>query len=250
MDPYLEGPRIWEDFHANIATAVRAQLGSHLEPRYYAALTPRVTYEEITVEEVRAMKPDVRVLKVTDKPIRGGTAIIAPAPATALITLELPVKEQSIEIREAGTDLLVTAIEILSPVNKRPGHDAFDAYRRKRRDVFRSRVHLMEIDLLRAGQRPPFATPIPPAPYYVTPSRAEKRPKVEVWPLQFPEPIPVVPVPLLAPDPDAPFDLGRAIQIVYAGGRYHLRIDYFQLPPKPELPAETVAWLRERRQRT
>ena len=35
---------------------------------------------------------------------------------------------------------LVTAIEILSPVNKRPGHDAQRDYERKRRELLRSHI--------------------------------------------------------------------------------------------------------------
>ena len=49
---------------------------------------------------------------------------------------------------------LVTAIEILSPVNKRPGHEAHKSCLRKRRELLRSEANLMEIDLLRGGERP------------------------------------------------------------------------------------------------
>src|SRR3954452_23422590 len=53
----------------------------------------------------------------------------------------------SVEIRTAGSRELVTAIEILSPVNKRPGHDAHRDYHRKRRALLRSEANLLEIDL-------------------------------------------------------------------------------------------------------
>ena len=53
--------------------------------------------------------------------------------------------------------------------------------------------------------------PVPEAPYYVTLSRANHRPFVEVWPLQLQDPLPILPVPLLEPDADAPLDLGAAI---------------------------------------
>lgn len=141
------------------------------------------------------------------------------------------------------TGLLVTAIEILSPVNKRPGHEAFAAYRRKRRDLLRSSVHLLEIDLLRAGRRPPLVTPLPDAPYFVFLSRSDQRPRVEIWPLKLQDPIPVLPVPLLEPDPDVPLDLGRAIRIIYDRAAYDLRIDYSQPPPKPDLPPEDARWV-------
>ena len=94
-----------------------------------------------------------------------------------------------------------TYIGILSSVNKRPGHQAHLAYQRKRRNLVYSEVHLLEIDLLRGGGRPPLVRPVPPAAYYVVLSRAERRPRVDVWPIQLSDCLPVLPVPLLAPDP-------------------------------------------------
>lgn len=246
MNPYLEAPDIWEDFHASLAWKIRAQLAPRLRPRYYAALMPRVTYEEVAIEKIRGAKPDVSVLRVSDRPLEGGPVAVEAAPFTGLVTLEVPVKEQSVEIRESATGTLVTAIEILSPVNKRPGHESFDAYRRKRRDLLRLAAHLMEIDLLRAGQRPPLATARPEAPYFVILSREERRPKVDIWPLRLQEAIPIVPVPLEAPDPDVPLDLGRAIAEIYTECAFDLRIDYSKPAPKPELPPGDAAWVRAR----
>ena len=65
--------------------------------------------------------------------------------------MELPLRLFTVEVLEAGELELVTAIEILSPVNKRPGREAHDEYLRKRRELLRSAAHLIEIDLLRGG---------------------------------------------------------------------------------------------------
>jgi len=54
-----------------------------------------------------------------------------------------------VEIHSTAAQQLVTVIEVLSPVNKRPSHEAYQAYQRKRRDLLRSEVHLLEIDLHR-----------------------------------------------------------------------------------------------------
>ena len=45
MDPYLESPTMWEDFHNNLATEIQAQLAPLLQPRYLAVLEPRVVYD-------------------------------------------------------------------------------------------------------------------------------------------------------------------------------------------------------------
>ncbi|MEW5986784.1 MAG: DUF4058 family protein [Chloroflexota bacterium] len=242
MDPYLEAPDLWEDFHANLASEIQAQLAPRLRPRYYAALTPRVTYEEVVIGATQAVKPDVSIWKVDDQPHTVAPVAIAPAPLIGRTTLEVAVKEQRIEIREAQSGDLVTAIEILSPFNKRPGHEAFDKYQRKRRLLLRTAVHLLEIDFLRRGLRLP-VTPLPDAPYFVFLSRSEERPRVEIWPIQLPELIPVVPVPLLEPDADVPLDLGRAVHDLYERTAYDLRIDYSQPPPKPDLLPEEAEWV-------
>jgi hypothetical protein len=160
-----------------------------------------------------------------------------------MITTDVPEKLYSVVIRTVEDDVLVTAIEILSFVNKRPGHAAYLTYRRKRQAILESMAHLMEIDLLRAGERPPLAEPLPEAPYFVILSRAERRPVAEVWPLHLPEPIPILPVPLLPPDPDIPVDLGRALAAIYDRSGYDLRIDYTSPPPPPTLAAADAAWL-------
>jgi hypothetical protein len=246
MDPYLEAPELWEDFHARLADQISAQIGPLLRPRYFAALTPRVTYEEVTVAQVRGMKPDVAVYSRRDVPFgSGGGVAVAPAPMTGTVTIDVPVKEQSIEIREAATGVLVTVIEILSPVNKRPGHDAYAAYRKKRRAIFATDVHILEIDLLRSGERPPLATPHPTTPYAVYLGRGRNRPFVGIWPIGQRDPLPVVPVPLLPPDPDVPLDLALALRSIYDRASYDLRIDYRAEPPPPALPPEDLAWLRE-----
>jgi hypothetical protein len=160
--------------------------------------------------------------------------------------MELPLRLYTVEVRETAGLRLVTAIEVLSPVNKRPSHEAYHDYLRKRRELLRCDAHLIEIDLLRGGDRPPLEQPVPPAPYYVTLSRAGRRPYVEVWPVQLRERLPVLPVPLLEPDPDVPLDLGRAVAAVYERGAYVRLIDYRQPPPPPRLSEAEAVWVEDR----
>jgi hypothetical protein len=80
----------------------------------------------------------------------------------------------TLEIVEAGSRRLVTAIKVLPPTNKRgEGHEE---YLRRRRQYLLSDVHLMEIDLLRSGERVPMRQALPSVPYFVFLSRAEARP--------------------------------------------------------------------------
>jgi len=174
-------------------------------------------------------------------------AVLAPAaaPVESLIPMEVPLHLYTVEVHEVGTLRLVTAVEILSPVNKQPGHEAHEGYLSKRRALLRSEAHLIEIDLLRRGERPPLERPVPPAPYYVTLSRKERRPQVDVWPIQLWEALPQVPVPLLYPDPDVMLNLGAVVSAVYERGAYARLIDYSQPPPPPAFPDAEAAWLDE-----
>lgn len=245
MDPYIENPEVWSDFHGRLPEQISAELNAVVQPRYVARLTPRVTYDVVEISQRRSVRPDVGVWQPrcpAGQTGEGGIAI-AEAPAESLIPMEVPLELYTVEVLEVDTLRLVTAIEILSPVNKRPGHEAYYDYQHKRRRIWRSTAHLMEIDLLRGGTRPPLEAPVPPAPYYVTLSRENRRPHVEVWPIQLADPLPTLPVPLLEPDPDVPLDLGKAVAAVYERGGYTVLIDYHQPPPSPPLSDADAVWL-------
>lgn len=246
MDPYLEQPDYWVEFHNDLAAEMRAGLNRSIQPRYVARLTPSVVYDVIEIAEVRNVRPDVAVYSQRTPVEPGGNPaaapVITPAPVTSLILNEAPAELMAIEIRTTAHQALVTAIEILSPVNKRPGHQAYIDYRRKRVDLLHSAAHFMELDLLRGGERSPLERPVPPAAYYVMLSRATRRPHVEVWPIQISDRLPVLPVPLLEPDPDVPLDLGALVASVYERGAFGVQIDYRRPPPVP-LDEGEAQWL-------
>ena len=249
MDPYIEAPRIWSDFHNGLADEIRAELNRKIRPNYIAALTPYVTYDtiEVTKQKVQGSYPDVAIWKRSPQQ-RGGIAVAEGVPTPAIessVLLEMPLELFSVEIRTVGDEFLITSIEILSPVNKRRGHDAHLDYLRKRRDLLRSSAHLIEIDFLRGGLRPPLQEPVPLAPYYVMLSRATRRPGVQVWPIALDDTLPIIPVPLLEPDPDVLLDLGAVVASVYERGGYDARINYREEVPPPSLSEEEAAWVKE-----
>jgi hypothetical protein len=246
MDPFLEAAELWEDMHANLATELRAQLQPQLVPRYVAVLAPYITYEDIEIGTMQAIKPDVAVQSREPDAAAAPAVASITAPLLGLSTLaepEVPAKSQRIEIRTVGPETLVTVIELLSPANKRSGTESFEAYQRKRRDLLRSDVHLLEIDLLRRGVRWPIDSDVPAAPYFVFLSRVALRPQVEIWPIQLDQPLPRIPVPLYGADPDVVIDLGAALARVYELGAYDLRIDYRRNVPPPALPEANAARL-------
>ena len=244
MDPYIEHPDIWQDFHHSLATEVRGQLNAQLSRRYYAGVEVFITYDDIETGLLHAGRPDAGVISLREAQAFYEISAVGVTPMSVENRVALdPLKLYTVEIRAAGNRQLITSIEILSPVNKHRGHTAFTSYHRKRLAILNSDTHLIEIDLLRAGERPPLLDPVPSASYYITLSRVDQRPTVTVWPVQLRNKLPVVPVPLLKPDPDISLDLNFVIAAVYRQGAYDKQINYRQPPPPPELSSEEQAWV-------
>jgi hypothetical protein len=247
MDPYLEAPQRWLDFHNDLAAEIRTALNRVLDPRYFATLTSYIAYETVAISPRprQQRQSDVGVVRLPPTPIdaAGTVATIVPAPVESSIPWEIPLMLDRVEILATEGEKLITVIEILSPSNKRLSHDDGREYQRKRRELFRSSVHLLEIDLLRGGERMPLEEPVPAAPYYVMLSREHCRPRVQVWPIQRSDPLPTVPVPVSEGDPDVPLDLGAVVASVYERGAYERRLDYAIAPPPPALSEADAAWL-------
>jgi hypothetical protein len=73
MDPYIERPEIWPDFHDSLIAAIRGLLQPLLRPRY-AAITQERLY---VVEAERPIRPDVSVVRTSvERPQDAGTALL------------------------------------------------------------------------------------------------------------------------------------------------------------------------------
>lgn len=251
MDPYLEDPAVWPDLHNALCVHIREELDQQLSQRYVARLEVRYVTDFANGREIQIMYPDVNVvehLQVSQQTEDSHTATaVATVAAPVQLNTFIPSREKltTIEIRETHTKTLVTIIEILSPVNKRANSPGREEYLQKRGRVLQSHAHLLEIDLLRVGERVPMLDPLPPAPYYVILSRVERRPLSEVWPIGLSNPLPVVPVPLLAPDPDVKLDLDAILTTVYNRSGYAKWINYAVPPPGPPLDSDAIAWIDE-----
>lgn len=242
MDPYLEGS-LWTTVHSNLIEEIGRQLAPKLRPKYLVRTVRRfvLDWPEELVITTQGRYPDVGIISTHEPALAYGaeTAVAPPLPLQIPTLMSERVPITSLEIRDTDTKELVTAIELLSPANKRGR--GYEEYIEKREGLLHSRAHLLEIDLLRQGQRVPMQRPLPPAPYFIFLSRTEKRPMTDVWPLQLDKPLPTIPVPLLPGDSDITFNLQSALTTIYDLYSYDLSIDYTQ-PPKPALADETARW--------
>jgi hypothetical protein len=244
MDPYLEG-FLWPDVHHSLASEIRDRVNPQIRPRYVARIEVQVTPDENPAGEIGIMYPDVEIFHGRSHPQppatpAAGGLLVAERPAVSEATLSIPlsvfeVRIPTVEIRDTANNQLVTSIEILSPVNKRePG---LFKYRAKRRRLIEAGVHILEIDLLRRGQRPIVDQRIPASAYRVTLTRAGAS-MADVWAIQLADRLPVLPVPLRPPDEDARLDLSLALATIYERAGYDLSINYEDAPPPPPLTAE------------
>ena len=240
MDPYLEGS-LWTTVHFSLSAEIVRQLAPRLRPRYLVLPAERFVMETpegvaITVGDIY---PDVGVAKRGPAPPVEQAGAVTAAPLRIPTVIPSPIPHVTIEIRDVANRELVTAIELLSPTNKRG--EGKEEYLAKRRRILLSTAHLMEIDLLRRGQRVPMTEALPAAPYFVFLSRAEQRPLTEIWPIALDDPLPAVPVPLLPGDDDVALRLQEAFDATYDLLGYDLAVDYRE-PPEVPLGSEAAAW--------
>lgn len=239
MDPYLEGP-FWSVVHHNLIEQMAFQLSAKIRPKYLALTEERIvvaTPDDIERPARQERLPDVAVF---GPPGLAGTAtsvIAGPFVMEAVIPEQM--KQSFVEIRDAKNRRLITAIELLSPTNKRG--DGLMEYRKKRNEYLTSEVHFVEIDLLRIGERFPVRGPLPSVPYFVFLSRAHRRPRLDVWPIALNQPLPTVHVPLAVGDDDTTLDLQQALTTAYNGYGYDDAVDHSSQPTVP-LDAAQSEW--------
>lgn len=244
MDPFVEG-QLWADFHGRFVPALGDALVPVLRPRYVALIEERVYVEHSLDESLRSVRPDISVVRASGRPSPSGSGVL-PSPSVA-VALAMPetLRERFLTVRLRESREVVAVVELLSPSNKRPGSDGRREYLSKRDAILQSGVHLVEVDLLRGGDRVPMAGRLPDASYYVIVSRASRRPIADVWPVQLAHPLPVIPIPLAEGDPDAVLDLQTVFQEVYDRAGYDYAINY-RAEVEPALSSDEAEWVRSR----
>lgn len=244
MNPYFESSKFWHEFHQGLTLYLRNAISAKLSDNYFVKLEEQLYVHEI-IEESSAFlgRADVAVIRASatqESPTSADVAVIDPPPMH--LKLVPPVtdieRESYIEIRDRDSQQLVTVIELLSPANKNPGKDR-DQYLRKRAQLLKSSVHLVEIDLLRRGPRMPVEG-LPQCDYCLLVSRAERRPIAEVWPFKVTEPFPPVLVPLKNDDAPLKLNLAEIFQRLFVDANYAKII--YQSPPDPPLSPELEKW--------
>jgi hypothetical protein len=240
MDPYLENPLFWEDFHDRLIFHIGERLHDLLPANYRADFRRRTR----VLLAAREIVPDVAI---THRPRDGGNIAVAACPvseeATVIDARRTEAFECYLEIIRVPERTLVAVIEVSSPTNKLSSEGG-KQYQAKRRSILSSDVHLIEIDLLRSG---PHWVAAPaeilkahrPLDYVVCVSRSGNREQFKCYFKTVRQPPPTFDIPLLGPDDDCP--VGLQFDAAYDQGRMLGEVDYSR-PLRPPPNAEDRQW--------
>ena len=240
MDPFLEYPSHWQDFHNSFLVEARVQLQAKLGEPYLIRVEEDVRLVQKEPDGKSLLRADLGVARRREPVLGGGLALAEP--------LALPLDEPDwIEIKHLRLAIvrepdlnLVTVIELLSPWNK---NDGFAESQAKRGLLLRRYVHWVEIDLLAGGKRTPLAVARPPGDYFSHIVRHTRRREAEVVAWGVRERLPTIPIPLSAPDPDVRLDLATAFAETYErAGFARLLARSHRAPLEAPLAAEDRAW--------
>ncbi|MGH2544095.1 MAG: DUF4058 family protein [Ardenticatenaceae bacterium] len=211
MDPYLEEPARWGGFHSRLINSISDQLADLVSPRFFVDIEERVYITTPTLVE----------------PL-----------------YDVEIHDRFLEIRDSRNRQVVTTIEVLSPFNKASSTPGREAFMRKRETVMASPVHWIEIDLLRAGARPPEVAS--ESDYYALLKRGNVSGRREVWYFGVRDALPTIAVPLLPGYDDVPLNFQAAFEDLYERAHYTEMLDYSDKVPAPRLNPPDRTWAAER----
>jgi hypothetical protein len=210
MDPYLEHPALWPDVHQRLIVALADSLGPTLRPRYRVAVEERVYVTDVE-GPLFIGRPDVSVVNAGPPTGMGTSAPIALVePRVVEVPLPDRIREGYLEVRDIATGQVVTMVELLSPTNKRAG-EGRRLYEEKRLQVLGTRIHLVEIDLLRGGEPMKMWGDGKDSHYRILVSRADRRPRADLYAFNLRDLIPPFSFPLRPGDEEPMVALGTLL---------------------------------------
>jgi hypothetical protein len=244
MNPYIERPDVWNDFHDSFIPAAREVLIPQIQPRYFVRIEEHLFITEPPAKERFALgRPDLSVHPAPGVSAGAGGGLAVAAPAS--VGMPVIVEEERLpylEIHDRDRNEVVAVVELLSPANKATGPHR-DHYLAKVRRILASRATFVEIDLLRAGPKMPWAD-LPECDYYAIVSRhaarANGNPRAGLWPLRVRDPLPTISIPLRPGEPEPTLDLQAILHRIYDAAGYQMFL--YQSDPEPPLSPADAVW--------
>lgn len=232
MDPFIENQK-WEDFHTRFVSILADQLMPSVRPKYVVDVDRRVYLERIDPTlAVQTIVADAAIYHRFDhlEDNAGGAALLKEPsiqPKVCTIPYFEEHRETFITIRRGKPSEVVTVIELLSPTNKKKGTVGREQYLEKVYALMKTKASLVELDLLRGGERSTVSDP-PPGDYFALVSKPKPRPLAEVYGWPWRDRLPRIMIPLSPEDPDVALDLQSVFTLVYDRAGYDYSLDYQQ----------------------
>lgn len=257
MDPWLERPWIFPDLRNSMIAALRDSINAKLPPPYFTAIANRVWMEE----SLRQIEADLDLLDPSRNKVKQNPKS---TPTSATSTLEMiedrpiiirmpseEITEWHLELRYGGgNERLITSIEVLSLANKRRRSEGRRLYLKKQREILRSEVNLVEIDLLRSGMHSTAVSlarlqaEAGPYDYHVCLHRFNEPEEYPVYPIRMQNRLPTIPIPLIPPAQEIFVSLQEILSACYDRGLYARRVHYDEAC-RPPLTDEQAKWAEQ-----
>lgn len=249
MDPYLEYAAFWSSFHTRFMVAIADAIEPQLGTQYYVEVESRTYQTDDRDDEILIGIPDAIVFaeRAEMQPMpavekQAGSVGTQVQPEKVALPMPVEVHQRYLEVREMGTDEVITVIELLSPTNKRAKDGRAD-YEKKRRLILASQTHLVELDLLRGAKPMAMHGARSRSTYRILVSRSSQRPTADFYPVMLDQPLPNIPIPLKTGEPEPIVALQAVFDQLYDRARYASRIDYRQPLPPPKLSEPQQQWV-------
>ena len=246
MDPYLEHPDFWQETHHWLTIALADTIMPQIRPKYEIAIKQNIYKNDTNDYNSNSMLvsiPNVAIehqSNTIDVPNRSVAIATLTLPTTVKVPTTEKIKQTYLEVREMTTKQVVTAIEILSPVNKRSGEGRI-TYLKKRQSILGSLTNLVEIDLLRKWESMPILNNSIQSDYRILVSPRNSRPFADLYAFNLRDSFPVFPLPLREEDIEPIVNLPEIFAGIYDRAGYDYRLDY-NLEPVPSLSEEDRVW--------
>lgn len=120
MNPYLERPELWTEFHHRLITAIANAIEPSLSLDYRVAIEKRV-YSSVPEDAVLIGIPDAAVISQSQSCQSIPTTTLSASDGVSTVILPIPeeVRESYLEIRDVTSGNVITVIELLAGFNHR-----------------------------------------------------------------------------------------------------------------------------------
>jgi hypothetical protein len=231
MNPFIEGYK-WSPLHGSMIYKIQDTLVEQLPEGYFLESETTLYVDAGGANETTHIIPDVYIVEdpASDYETSGAVTL---TPPTKRRSAPLA-KVRSLRIVDANNRGLVTSIELLSPANK--SGSGLKQYRSKREKLLLAYVNLVEIDLLRGGERVDFYS-TSDSDYLVQVIDRFNDEALE-WHIEMFDRLPTIPIPLLPKDEPLKLDLQAVFERTFKRTTLPraLTYDFNELTPPLEDP--------------